>query len=99
LLPRVNEAVQQSLKFDKVYIVIDKAKGTIKVKGRAKRSSVPRSKTDRSRLLDTLRTLYDLLEQYAPSWYTQQHHDKAAAALGIKNAPVIQSSGKRTKRF
>ncbi len=25
--------------------------------------------------------LYDLLEQYAPPWYTQEHHEKAKSAL------------------
>ncbi len=82
-----------------VSIVIDKAKGAGKIKGRAKGSRIPIAETDRSRLVDALRTLYDLLEQYAPSWYTQQHHDKAAAALGIKNAPVIELPGKRAKRI
>jgi len=24
--------------------------------------------------------LFELLEQYAPTWYTQQHHDRALAA-------------------
>lgn len=38
-------------------------------------------------LVGALRTLYELLERYAPPWYTQQHHDEAAAALGIKDKP------------
>ena len=36
---------------------------------------------DRGRLVDALSELHDLLEQYAPSWYTQEHHEKALAAL------------------
>jgi hypothetical protein len=30
---------------------------------------------------EALKTLYDLLEAHAPSWYKQEHHDKAKAAL------------------
>ena len=29
-----------------------------------------------------LRALYELLEDYAPMWYTQEAHDLASAALG-----------------
>ena len=28
-----------------------------------------------------LRELFELLEDYGPSWYTQEHHDRAVAAL------------------
>ena len=35
-------------------------------------------------LADALTDLYDLLEQYAPSWYTEEHHEKAEAALHSK---------------
>ena len=30
---------------------------------------------------EALKMLHDLLEEYAPSWYTEEHHDKAEAAL------------------
>jgi hypothetical protein len=30
---------------------------------------------------DALRELYELLETYAPSWYTEGHHDRAESAL------------------
>ena len=30
-----------------------------------------------------MRELHDLLEQYAPAWYTQQLHDKAESALHL----------------
>lgn len=36
---------------------------------------------DRTRLVDLLAELQDLLEQYAPAWYTEEHHEKAIAAL------------------
>lgn len=29
-----------------------------------------------------LRELFELLEDYAPSWYTEELHNRAAAALG-----------------
>ena len=32
-------------------------------------------------LREALKMLYDLLEAYAPAWYTEEHHDKAKAAL------------------
>lgn len=31
-------------------------------------------------LVSALRLLFDLLEAYAPSWYTEEHHKKALAA-------------------
>ena len=36
---------------------------------------------DRTPLIDVLSELYDLLEKYAPAWYTQAHHAKAESAL------------------
>ena len=32
---------------------------------------------------EALKKLYYLLEQYAPSWYTSEHHDEAEGALGL----------------
>ena len=38
------------------------------------------------RLQEALKILYDLLEAYAPMWYTEEHHNKAEAALRfVKN--------------
>ena len=36
---------------------------------------------DRGRLVEALSELHDLLEEYAPYWYTEEHHEKAMAAL------------------
>jgi len=36
---------------------------------------------DHARLVDVLSELQNLLEQYAPCWYTEKHHEKALAAL------------------
>lgn len=33
------------------------------------------------KLREALKMLYDLLEDYAPAWYTEEHHNKAEAAL------------------
>jgi hypothetical protein len=35
-------------------------------------------------LLSALRLLFDLLEAYAPFWYTEEHHIKALAALRVQ---------------
>jgi hypothetical protein len=32
-------------------------------------------------VIEALADLYHLLENYAPSWYKKEHHEKAAAAL------------------
>jgi hypothetical protein len=32
-------------------------------------------------LREALRMLYELLETYAPEWYTEEHHNRAEAAL------------------
>jgi hypothetical protein len=36
---------------------------------------------DRERLLDALSELHQLLNEYAPPWYTQQHFEKAESVL------------------
>src|SRR5262245_30445647 len=34
-------------------------------------------------VVEVLRELFNLLEQYAPTWYTEEHHNRAAAALRV----------------
>lgn len=34
-------------------------------------------------LADALEELYELLEEYGPSWYTQEHREKAESALQL----------------
>ena len=42
------------------------------------------SNPDNAKLLaEVLTELCELLENYAPSWYTREHHDKAHAALRL----------------
>jgi hypothetical protein len=36
---------------------------------------------NQKKLVAALQMLFDLVEEYAPRWYTQQHRDKAMAAL------------------
>jgi hypothetical protein len=43
------------------------------------------------RIREALKMLYDLLEEYAPSWYTEEHHDKAEAALRSVNNEVREN--------
>lgn len=39
-------------------------------------------------LREALKMLYELLEAYAPVWYTENHHEKAEAALRSTDAMV-----------
>jgi hypothetical protein len=36
-----------------------------------------------TQLVRALRLLFDLLEAYAPFWYTEEHHNQAVAALRL----------------
>jgi hypothetical protein len=36
---------------------------------------------DEARLYGALKSLFDLLENYSPVWYTKHYHDKAKTAL------------------
>jgi hypothetical protein len=36
---------------------------------------------DETRLYDALKSVFDLLENYGPVWYTKHYHDKAKTAL------------------
>ncbi len=37
--------------------------------------------SERRRLVEALSDLHQLLEEYAPTWYTEEHHRKAESAL------------------
>lgn len=39
------------------------------------------SATERTLLIEALSDLHNLLEEYAPAWYTEEHHRKAESAL------------------
>jgi len=38
---------------------------------------------ERKQILDALQMLFDLLEAFAPCWYTEEHHERALAALAV----------------
>ncbi len=42
---------------------------------------VPAKPTAQAQLAEALQDLCQLLEEYAPSWYTEEHREKAQAAL------------------
>jgi len=65
--------------------------------GRAKRNSEtayrstappfpksPRTELDPEELRNVLSDLYGLLEEYAPSWYSQEYREKAEGALHLR---------------
>ena len=40
-----------------------------------------RTGQEQKQVLDALKMLFDLLEEYAPLWYTEEHHRQALSAL------------------
>jgi len=44
-------------------------------------------RANQEKLAIALRMLFDLLEEYAPLWYTQEHHDTVCAALASSRNP------------
>ena len=63
--------------------VMRKASRTLDPKVKSNISSLRRHDTDseRTRLIEALSDLHNLLEEYAPVWYTEEHHHKAESAL------------------
>jgi hypothetical protein len=43
----------------------------------------PDAKAQLARATDALAELYQLLEDYAPTWYSEHHHKKAESALRV----------------
>jgi hypothetical protein len=46
---------------------------------------IVRLRQTQEQTLDVLRTLFELLEAYAPSWYRREHQELAGAALAVKS--------------
>ena len=42
-------------------------------------------------LREALRMLFDLVEEYAPTWYREDHHNKAEAALRFTTSDLSES--------
>jgi hypothetical protein len=55
-------------------------------------SEIRRLREDREKLVTALQTLFALLEDYAPGWYTQKHHDIASDALASAKGSTSPSS-------
>ena len=51
-----------------------------------------REKPEFAFFVEVFREMFNLLEQYAPAWYTEWHHRRAVAALG-----ALQESRQRGK--
>ena len=47
------------------------------------RDAEPEQRPDAARAV--LAELFELLEDYAPTWYTEELHNRAGAALGLKD--------------
>ena len=47
---------------------------------------VGKQNENEAELLAALEMLFELLEEYAPVWYTEEHHNKAVAALTCKRS-------------
>jgi hypothetical protein len=41
-----------------------------------------------------LEELFQLLEEYAPGWYTEEHHIRAVTALMMSRAPIGQETSR-----
>ena len=44
----------------------------------------PETPAERKRLVEVLSELRKLLEDYSPSWYTEEHHRRVECALHIR---------------
>ena len=51
---------------------------------------VVRLREQQKQILDALQALFDLLETFAPCWYTEEHHDRALAALAVAANDVFK---------
>ena len=46
-------------------------------------NSVSEMERDRVLLTKVLTEIYELLEEYAPPWYTEEHHERVKAVLSL----------------
>jgi hypothetical protein len=61
---------------------------------RRERDDLSRVVENQTRLHDALKSLFDLLEHYGPTWYTKQYHDEAQSALRMP-VPRVHTSNRR----
>ena len=50
---------------------------------RARDRELQKAIETQNRLHDTLKLLFDLLEEYSPVWYEKHYHDQAESALDL----------------
>jgi hypothetical protein len=50
---------------------------------------IVRLREEQRKSLDALQMLFDLLEQYAPWWYTEEHRQRALSALEANAAASL----------
>jgi hypothetical protein len=53
-----------------------------------------RSRQEQEEVLDALKMLFDLLEEYAPAWYTEEHHRQALSALEASAERRLQAQNR-----
>ena len=58
-------------------------------------AELARLRENQKTLVQALQRLFSLLERYAPSWYTEEHHDTASAALSA----TLDTNPKRRLTF
>jgi hypothetical protein len=47
-------------------------------------AEVVKLRENQRKQIEALQLLFDLLEEYSPSWYTEEHHKQAYAALQLQ---------------
>ena len=62
---------------------------------REKQQYIQLLELQRSKLTEALGELYGLLEEYAPAWYTESHHERAKFALRLVSASGFLQSDSR----
>lgn len=58
-------------------------------------AELARLRENQKKLVQALQRLFNLLERYAPSWYTEEHHGTASAALSA----TLDTNRKRRVTF
>jgi hypothetical protein len=53
-----------------------------------------RSRQEQEEVLDALKMLFDFLEEYAPAWYTEEHHRQALSALEASAERRLQAQNR-----
>jgi len=49
----------------------------------ARTATLKRDRPSSTKPTEVLAEIFELLEEYGPAWYTEEHHDRIVAALKI----------------